>query len=85
MSSPLLQLGLGALLENPAIVEFAARAGEKVLSILRAYFTFSAHDITNAYQESFGKALDELAQKRAFDILPTPQRFHNPIHQLNCQ
>ena len=69
MPSPLLQLGLGALVDNPAIVEFAARAGEKVLSILKAHFIFSAHEITNAYQESFGKALeaisDELAQKRA--------------------
>jgi len=68
MASPsFLQIGFGALLENPAIVEFAARVGEKAFSIAKAYFTFTAHEITQAFQDSFAEALkaisDELAQK----------------------
>ena len=61
MASPsFLQIGLGALLENPAIVEFAARVGEKAFSIAKAYFTFTAHEITQAFQDSFAEALNPL-------------------------
>ncbi|OAD19401.1 secreted protein containing Serine/threonine protein kinase-related domain protein [Candidatus Thiomargarita nelsonii] len=69
MSSSLLQIGLGSLLSSPAVAEFAAKAGEKAFSVLQAYFTFSADEISKGYQKSFENALgairDELDQKRS--------------------
>jgi len=63
---PLLQ-GLGILLDNPAISDFAKHAGKKVVSVLQAHFTFTAFELTKAYQDSFGKTLEairnELARK----------------------
>jgi hypothetical protein len=69
MSSSLLQGGLCSLLESPAVAEFAAKAGEKAFSVVHAYFTFSADEISKAYQKSFENTIDairdELAQKRS--------------------
>ncbi len=56
---PLLQ-GLAALIDNPAIAEFAGIASEKAISVLHAHFTFSSEEITKAYQDSFGKTLEAI-------------------------
>jgi hypothetical protein len=68
LSPTFLETVFSSLLNNPALVEFAAQADEKALAIFKTHFTFSAHEITKAYQKSFAKALeaisDELAQKR---------------------
>lgn len=55
--STLTQMLLGSLLENPAVVEIASQAGSKAIAIVKEHFTFSAFEITNAYQESYGYAL----------------------------
>ncbi|MEK8020645.1 MAG: hypothetical protein VSS75_027575 [Candidatus Parabeggiatoa sp.] len=54
--STLTQTLLGSLLDSPAIVEVASQAGESVISVLRAHFTFTAAEITKAYQEGCGYA-----------------------------
>jgi hypothetical protein len=49
---PLLQ-GLGTLLDNPAIAEFAKHAGKKAVSVLQAHFT------------CFGKTLEAIRNELA--------------------
>jgi len=78
MSSSLLKIGLGALLEdNPAIADFAKAESEKAFSILRAHFTFSA--LSKKYQDSFDRTLealsDEIAQKPHFLLPKIRQEF----------
>ncbi|MEN8216985.1 MAG: hypothetical protein ABFS56_11565 [Pseudomonadota bacterium] len=57
--------GLGILLDNPAVAEFAGEACKKAVSVLQARFTFTAHEITKAYQDSFGKTLEAIRQELA--------------------
>jgi len=52
--------GLAALIDNPAVAEFAGNAGKKAVSVLHAHFTFSSEEITKAYQDSFGKTLEAI-------------------------
>ena len=53
MSLPsLTQILFGSLLDSPAIVELTARLLEKAVPIIKSHFTFSADEITRAYQES---------------------------------
>lgn len=59
LAQPLLH-GLAALIDNAAVAEFAKEAGKQALSVLKAHFTFSAHELTKAYQESFAKSLDAI-------------------------
>jgi len=40
--------GLAALIDNPAVAEFAGNAGKKAVSVLHAHFTFSSEEITKA-------------------------------------
>ena len=54
--STLTQTLLGSLLDSPAIVEVASQAGGSVISVLREHFTFTASEITKAYQEGCGYA-----------------------------
>ena len=54
--STLTQTLLSSLLDSPAIVEVASQAGGSVLSVLREHFTFTASEITKAYQEGCGYA-----------------------------
>ncbi|KHD04878.1 hypothetical protein PN36_30415 [Candidatus Thiomargarita nelsonii] len=80
MSSSLLKIGLGALLEdNPAIADFAKAEGEKAFSVLQAQLTFSAHEISKKYQDSFDRTLeaisDEIAQERPFLLPKIRQEF----------
>jgi hypothetical protein len=53
MSLPsLTQTLFGSILDSPAIVELTAQVVEKAIPIIRAHFTFTADEITRAYQES---------------------------------
>jgi serine/threonine protein kinase len=53
MSLPsLTQTLFGSILDSPAIVELTAQLVEKAIPIIRAHFTFTADEITRAYQES---------------------------------
>ena len=52
-STPLPQILLNSLLDGQII----AKAGEKTLATIKAHFTFTAHEITKAYQDSYGYAL----------------------------
>jgi len=54
--STLTQTLLGSLLDSPAIVEVASQAGGSVISVLRQHFTFTAAEITKAYQDGCGYA-----------------------------
>ena len=55
MSLPsLTQTLLGSLLDSPAIVEVTARVLEKALPIIKEHFTFTAAEITKAYQDACG-------------------------------
>ncbi len=54
--STLTQTLLGSLLDSPAIVEVASQAGGSVISVLREHFTFTAAEITKAYQDGCGYA-----------------------------
>jgi len=54
--STLTQTLLSSLLDSPAIVEVASQAGGSVISVLREHFTFTASEITKAYQEGCGYA-----------------------------
>ena len=69
LAQPLLQ-GIAGLIDNAAIAEFAGVAGKKAVSVLKAHFTFSAHEITSAYQDSFAKSLEAInnivAQKKSW-------------------
>jgi len=80
LASSLLKIGLGALLEdNPAIADFAKAEGEKAFSVLQAQLTFSAHEISKKYQDSFDRTLeaisDEIAQKPHFLLPKIRQEF----------
>jgi hypothetical protein len=55
--STLLQSLLGSLLDSPTVVEIATTVGGKALSLIRAHFTYTAYEITKAYQDSYGYAL----------------------------
>ena len=44
----------GSLLDSPAIVEVTARVLEKALPIIKEHFTFTAAEITKAYQDACG-------------------------------
>jgi len=74
MSLPsLLQISLSSLLDSPAVVELAARAGDKAVVILKNHFTLSSKEINDAIQNSYGYALATIAaglaapeQKMAF-------------------
>jgi formylglycine-generating enzyme required for sulfatase activity len=58
--STLLQSLLGSLLDSPAVVEIATQAGGKALSLIREHFTYSAYEISQAYQDSYGYALGSI-------------------------
>ena len=51
-SSTFTQILFGSLLDSPAIVEVTARVLEKAMPIIKEHFTFTADEITRAYQES---------------------------------
>ncbi|OAD23104.1 hypothetical protein THIOM_001069, partial [Candidatus Thiomargarita nelsonii] len=55
--NPFIKTGISTLLGGP-IVEFMA---EKAISAFQAHFDFSAFEIANAFQESYGYALDAIA------------------------
>jgi formylglycine-generating enzyme required for sulfatase activity/serine/threonine protein kinase len=57
----LLQISLSSLLDSPAVVELAARAGDKAVTILKNHFTLSSKEITDAIQNSYGYALAAIA------------------------
>ncbi len=62
MSLPsLLQISLSSLLDSPAVVELAARAGDKAVVILKNHFTLSSKEINDAIQNSYGYALATVA------------------------
>jgi len=51
------QILFGSLLDSPAVVEITSELGRKAVSLVKQHFTFSAYEITNAYQQSYGYAL----------------------------
>ncbi|MCK5522289.1 MAG: tetratricopeptide repeat protein [Thiomargarita sp.] len=55
--STLLQSLFGSLLDSPAVVEIASQAGKNALSLIQKHFTYSAYEISKAYQDSYGYAL----------------------------
>ncbi|OQY44797.1 MAG: hypothetical protein B6247_29835 [Candidatus Parabeggiatoa sp. nov. 2] len=62
MSLPsFLQISLSSLLDSPAVVELAARAGDKAVVILKNHFTLSSKEINDAIQNSYGYALTTIA------------------------
>ncbi len=68
--SNLMQIGLSACLDSPAIIELAARATEKAVTIVKNHFTLSAYEISEAYQHSYVLALTALSVGLA---APTPK------------
>jgi serine/threonine protein kinase len=54
---PLIQTGLSTLLDSAIVEALADKAKEKAVPILIEHFTFTAYEMTKAYQESFEKAL----------------------------
>jgi tetratricopeptide (TPR) repeat protein len=48
----LTQTLFGALLDSPALVEVTARVLEKAIPIIQEHFTFTADEITSAYQDA---------------------------------
>ncbi len=60
LPSTLLQSLFGSLLDSPAVVEIASQAGAKALSLVREHFTYSAFEISKAYQDSYGYALGSI-------------------------
>ncbi len=60
LPSTLLQSLFGSLLDSPAVVEIASQAGAKALSLVREHFTYSAVQISKAYQDSYGYALGSI-------------------------
>jgi serine/threonine protein kinase len=69
MTSNLTQILLGSLLDSPAVVEMASQVGGKAVSIVKEHFTFTAYEVTGAYQDSYGYAL---AAIRLGVIAPAP-------------
>jgi len=55
-SSKLTSILFASLLDSPAVVELASPDGEKAFDIIKERFTFSAHEITHAYQNSYRHA-----------------------------
>jgi len=55
--STLLQSLLGSLLDSPTVVEIATPGGAKALSLIREHFTYTALEISKAYQDSYGLAM----------------------------
>jgi len=55
--SILTQTLLGALLDSPAVVELASQAGKTGLALVKEHFTFTAFEITSAYQDGYDYAL----------------------------
>ena len=53
----LLQSLFGSLLDSPAVVEIASQAGTKAITLIREHFTYSAFEISKAYQDSYGYGL----------------------------
>ena len=51
-SSTFTQILFRSLLDSPAIVEITAQVLEKAIPIIREHFTFSADEISRAYQDS---------------------------------
>ncbi|MDM8558300.1 DUF1566 domain-containing protein [Candidatus Parabeggiatoa sp. HSG14] len=78
MSSPTLtRILFGSLLDSPAIVELASKAGEKAYTIIKEHFTYSAYQITNAYQEGYGYALSAISVGIAREKLALTQKIFN--------
>ncbi len=50
----LTQTLFGTLLDSPALVEVTARVLEKAMPIIKEHFTFTADEITKAYQDACG-------------------------------
>ena len=69
LAKSLLQ-GLASLIDNAAIAEFTTEAGKKAISVLKAHFTFSAREISKAYQDCFAQSLgaihNTLSQKNSW-------------------
>ncbi|MEK8019031.1 MAG: hypothetical protein VSS75_019345, partial [Candidatus Parabeggiatoa sp.] len=76
-SSTLTQILLGSLLDSPAVVELASQAGEKAFNIIKTHFTYSAAQITTAYQDGFGYALMAISVGVAHDKLGFSQKIFN--------
>ena len=55
--STLLQSLFGSLLDSPAVVEIASQAGKNAISLIQKHFTYSAYEISKAYQDSYGYAM----------------------------
>jgi parallel beta-helix repeat protein len=53
----LLKTGLCAALDGPVVGVLAARLGAKAVSILKEHFTFTAYEIAETYEESYGYGL----------------------------
>jgi serine/threonine protein kinase len=53
----LIQTLLGSLLDRPIVESLACKAGEKAITTIRAHFTFSAQQMSTAYQDSYGYTL----------------------------
>jgi hypothetical protein len=53
----LIQTLLGSLLDSPIVESIACKAGEKAITTIRAHFTFSAQQMSTAYQDSYGYTL----------------------------
>ncbi len=56
-SSTLTSILFASLLDSPAVVELASPDKEKAFDIIKEHFTFSPHEITHAYQNSYRYAL----------------------------
>ncbi|RKZ54045.1 MAG: hypothetical protein DRR16_06150 [Candidatus Parabeggiatoa sp. nov. 3] len=76
-SSTLTQILLGSLLDSPAVVELASKAGEKAFTIIKEHFTYSAAQITTAYQDGFGYALMAISVGVADEKLGFSQKIFN--------
>jgi formylglycine-generating enzyme required for sulfatase activity len=54
----LLQSLFGSLLDSPAVVEIASQAGSKAITLIREHFTYSAFEISQAYQDRFQQVIE---------------------------
>jgi len=85
MSLPqLIQAGLGYVLENPIVQGIQSvqgclpeRATEKISEILKAHFTFSAKEISQAYQSSYAYALAAISTG-----LATPEQRQSFLQKI---
>ncbi len=76
-ASTLTQALFGSLLENPAVVEITAHALEKAVPIIKAHFTFTADEITKAYQNGCGYAFVAISVG-----LDTPEQKFSLLQKL---